>query len=524
MPKPKSDYLFRLIKSLKKSEKRYFKLFVSREDRNQGKKFLLLFDLIDQQEQFDEDSILENTPSIDPAQLSNIKAHLYKRVLQSLRLYDISKVAELEIRELIDHSVILYNRCLYEQCHKMLEKAKKKAAQHENLELLLEIYKWEKKVLVHTIGRENQKRVNKIVGEVQDLNQRINHINTFTNLMAKLNSFYLKEGFVRNQKHYEKVRRFLFENLPKIEEKALSFNEKLHYYELMTGYFFFVQDFEKGHSYAKKWVELFEKRPSQVASQLEMYIKGLNNLMIAQYKLMLYHDFVEAQKKMKAIRHSNKVLLNEDIQTKLFKYHYVHEFNRYFMLGDFTGGVAHFNKIKGNLEVYIDRVDRHSRIVMYYKIACLHFGINDHSAVVQWLHKIINLQDIDLREDVHCFARILNLISHYELGNSDVIEYYLRSTYRFLLKKDDLQQYQQYILKFMKQLNRSMTSGQLLEAFKKLLQQLQPLTQSPYEKRAFIYFDIISWLEAKIHDKTVEFVIKEKARKTIERQAPVPQS
>ena len=83
MPKEKKDTLFTLIKSLKKSEKRYFK---TTETKQEDTKFIRLFDLIDKQKEFDENKILKKEPSIKPEQLSNLKAHLYNKILQSLRL------------------------------------------------------------------------------------------------------------------------------------------------------------------------------------------------------------------------------------------------------------------------------------------------------------------------------------------------------------------------------------------------------------------------------------------------------
>ncbi|WP_020532723.1 hypothetical protein [Flexithrix dorotheae] len=515
MAKGKSDSLFKLIKSLKKSEKRYFKLFVTQIESGKGKKFIRLFDLIDKQSDFDEDKIIAKDSIIKADQLSNLKAHLYKRILQSLRQYNVTKVLDIETRELIDYSEILFNRCLYDQCLKVLQKAKKRARKNDNLELLLEIYKWEKLVINNTVGPDNQNRANKIVAEVQDANNRINNINTFTNLAVKLNSFYLKLGFIRNKKDYDKIKNFFNASLPYYEEDQLSFNEKLHLYDLMVSYCFFIQDFEKGYGYAKKWVGLFEGSKDLISARLEMYIKGLNSLLIAQHKLWRYNEFVESHRTLRNIKNIPGIELNENIQLKLFKYNYVHEFNRYFMLGEFAQGVARFNKFKTNLEVYINRLDEHSKLIMFYKIACLYFGNADHRMVISWLNKIINTSDIDLREDIHCFARIVNLVSHYELGNTDVIEYYIKSTYRFLLKKDDLHLYQKYILNFLKRLNKEMTEEKLLEQFKNLRDQLLPLTSNRFEKRPFIYFDIISWLESKIQKRPIQEIVREKANVVI---------
>ena len=56
-----------------------------------------------------------------------------------------------------------------------------------------------------------------------------------------------------------------------------------------------------------------------------------------------------------------------------------------------------------------------------------------------------------------------------------------------------------------------LTDSELSGAFLDLKSELLPLTKNLYEKRSFIYFDIISWLESKIEGRTVQEVIREKA-------------
>jgi hypothetical protein len=506
--------LFRLIKGLSKSEKRYFKLFAAKEGTAINKKFIRLFDLMDQQVSYSEEDILKKEPSFKRTQMSNLKAHLYRRVLQSLRLYDNKNVKDIRIRELIDHAQILYNRSHYKQCVKMLQKAKKMAHQHNNLELLLEIYKWEKQVLSQTIGKGNQQRVNEIIAQAHDVNNRINKINSFSNILVKLNALYLRKGFARNQEDFDIVTNMLQNELPDYQENSLSFYEKLHLYNLLVDYYFFIQDFKRGCVYAQKWVDLVEYS-RQIPEYLDLYLKGLNRLMIAQYKLLRYQEFVQNHRRMKSIYQLQGVELDANIQLKLQKYIYSHLFNKFFMVGDFNLGVHMFTKIKPRLELFIPQLDKHSRLIMYYKIACLYFGDGKFNESIKWLYRIINTEEEDIREDVHSFARIINLISHFELGHIEVIPYYLRSTYRYLSKKDDLQQFQQYILRFIKQLDGNMTQHALISQFRSLRNDLLTLVDSPYEKRAFIYFDIISWLESRIEGRTVGEVIKEKARALI---------
>jgi hypothetical protein len=230
---------------------------------------------------------------------------------------------------------------------------------------------------------------------------------------------------------------------------------------------------------------------------------------------MKYQEFVQTTQKLKDVYEIPGIELNENIRAMLFKYITIHEINRYFLTGDFSGGISLVTKIERDLDQFVDKLGKHSTIIFYYKIACMYVGDGNHHMAVLWLQKIINEQNVDLREDVHCFARILNLISHFELGNTDIIDYYIKSTYRFLLARDDLNNYQQYILKFLKNLTKETTDSELVKRFEHLRAQLLTLIDNPYESRSFSYFDIISWLESKIQKRSVQEVIQEKARKKI---------
>ena len=86
MPNRSTDPIFQLIKSLEKSEKRNFKLFVKRNSSSDELKSIQLFDAMDRMTEYDEGSMLKKNPSINKSQLSNLKAQLYRQVLGSLRI------------------------------------------------------------------------------------------------------------------------------------------------------------------------------------------------------------------------------------------------------------------------------------------------------------------------------------------------------------------------------------------------------------------------------------------------------
>jgi hypothetical protein len=505
MPNPSNHQLFPLIKSLTRSEKRYFRLLAQQQNESSAK-YMQLFDWIENRKQ------LGTITFIKASQLSNMKAHLMQKILQALRQYESSKNSDIHIHEMIDYVQLLYNRGLFKQAFDILGKAYKKVAKTGNLELKLELLKWEKSLLNQTVGSSYSQDVQRVISEVEDANSKINLINKFTNLAVKLNAIYVKSGYIRNDQHFLEVEGLFYEGLPKHEESELSIHEKLSLYRLYVNYYYFIEDMDLGYEYALKWLQIYDKHPDLKQSQLNDYLNAVNQVMIAEYKLFLYQNFLQTRERLHRLNEQMQNSVNENIRNRLVKYVYVLEFNRIFMLGKFNLGVKLLKRLSPDLEEFIQRSDEHSRIILFYKIACLYFGNSQYHKALEWLNRVQQDEKADLREDIHSFARILSLIAHYELGNMEVIDYYIRSTYRFLLKKGELHLFQKHLLRFLRKLAGEFREEELIPEFKKLLKNLEPLQNIRYEKRSFIYFDIIAWLESKIMGKSVQERIQERAK------------
>lgn len=82
---------------------------------------MVLFDVLDKLPEYNEDKILQKGSDISKAQLSNLKAHLYKQVLMSLRMHASNQDLDIYLREQIDYAKLLYNKGLYNQSLKMLD-------------------------------------------------------------------------------------------------------------------------------------------------------------------------------------------------------------------------------------------------------------------------------------------------------------------------------------------------------------------------------------------------------------------
>jgi hypothetical protein len=124
MPDINSDALFQLIQSLEKAEKRHFKLYIKRSSTKEDLKVVQLFDALEKMQDYHEKLILTRLNNISKPQLANLKTHLYKQVLASLRLLKNADSIDLQLNEQLDYARILYNKALFLQSLKILERAR----------------------------------------------------------------------------------------------------------------------------------------------------------------------------------------------------------------------------------------------------------------------------------------------------------------------------------------------------------------------------------------------------------------
>jgi hypothetical protein len=511
MPNRSTDALFLLVKTLEKSEKRNFKLFVKRNSGNETLKTIQLFDALDKMNEYDEKQLLKKNKSIKKQQLSNMKANLYRQILSSLRIIKGENNIDMLLHEQMDHARILYNKGLYLQSLKVLEKMKDLAKANHQLTHLQQVLFFEKKIEALFITRSMQDRADQLSAESDNVNARLSLISRLSNLSLQLYSWYIKHGHARNKRDEEELKTILDTHLPDEAKKAQGFYERLYLYQSYCWYAFIRQDFLQYYRYTQKWVDLFKDEPVMIEAEAANYIKGMHNLMGAHFDLMNHKKLSETIDEFEKFTHRKMVQQNENNRILTFVYLYTSKINLYFLEGTFTEGLKVVPYIEEKLKEYGPYLDRHRVLVFYYKIACLYFGSGHNEKTIYYLNKIIN-QKTDLRTDLQCYARLLHLIAHYELGNFELLEYLTKSVYRFMAKMQNLSLVEEEMFKF---LRRSFRVGAkaLKPEFERLLEKLKQYEGNPLETRAFAYLDVISWLESKVNDVDVQDVIREKYKR-----------
>lgn len=502
------DILFQLIKSLEKAEKRHFKLYIKRSSANEDLKIVRLFDAIDKSDTYDEKNLLKKLPGTEKRQLYNLKTHLYKQILASLRLLKSADSIDLQLHEQFDYAHILYKKGLFLQSLKILEKAKEVAKSNHKFNIMTQIISLEKRIESLHTTRSMQSRAEQLSEEAMEITTRNQMVARLSNLALLLYSWYTKNGHVRNDDDEKRIRRFLKTNMPEDVWEHTGFYERMYLYQSLSWYAFIRQDFLMYYRYTRKWVDLFHDNKIMIRVETGHYIKGLHYLLNAHFTLRNFREFEKTLHLFEKFSLTDRVKDHDNFRIQAFIYIATAKINQHFMIGTFKEGLSLVPDIQQKLKEYAIFIDSHRIMLINYKIAMLYFGSQEYSTSIDYLQKIINEEE-GVGNDLQCYARLLHLMSHYEMGNDSIIESLTKSVYRFMSKMQNLTVVEEAMFQFVKK-SFNMSQRQLKPELEKFLQRIKHLEKNPFETRAFAYLDIISWLEGKVYGKPMGTIIHEK--------------
>lgn len=508
MPNRQTDILYQLIHTLEKAEKRHFKLYINRNAAHPELKIVKLFDALAKLPYYDEKILLKKLKDTEKPQLHNLKTHLYKEIMASLRLLKSADSIDLQLNEQFDYAHILYKKGLFAQSLRMVERAKEIARSHEKLYHLNQLLALEKRIETLHITRSMQEKADQLATEALQISNRTNHLVVLSNMALQLYSWYVKHGHARNEADEKDIREFFNNSLPQDAHLLTGFYENLYLYQSYSTYAFIRQDFLQYYRYTQKWVNLFTDNPLMVRVETGHYIKGLHNLLNAHFDLRNHQQFAVVLKRFEDFAKTERVTGHENFYIQAFIYIHIAKINQHFMQGTFAEGLYLVPYIEEKLKEYELIIDRHRILVFNYKIASLYFGSGDYATCIDYLHRIIN-DTADLRYDLQCYARLVHLLAHYELGNFDIIEHLIKSVYRFMAKMQNFTVVEAAVFAFLRQAFK-LSRHQMQTALEQFLGKIKEFEKNRFETRAFAYLDIISWVESKVYRKPVSEIIHQK--------------
>ncbi len=511
MSNQQKDQLYSLIKSLTKAEKRNFKLYVNRfQSSSESKKYIQLFDVLDKLTEYDEKQISEKLKGlrIKKSHLANLKRHLYKQILISLRLIYIQKNIDIEIREQLDFARILYGKGMYMQALKILDRIKQIAIEHQQDILHLEILEFEKHIEARHITRSRRVKgkMEKLLEESAKRSQITLSASLLFNFNIEVHGYYIEHGHARNDKEALRTTAFYNEHFPaEARRENLTFFERVNLFQARMWYAYILLDFAACREHAQAWVNLFVQFPQMKEKDPDLYMRGLYYLLVFLYFSRDLETYIKYLQEFESFVTEIHERLNTNSETIAFVYLSLSRLNLYLMSGDYTSGENVIQETLRAIPKYKQYSDIHRILLFYYKFAYFYFASGKFDKALEYLNEVIMLKHGYLREDLHHNARLLQLICHYELGNYDLLSYLAPSVQRAFGQAKDVSQVQKMTLIFIKKLI-TVSPSEQKNAFAKCKEELAKYADSPYERKALLYLDVPSWVESHLQNRTLKDV------------------
>lgn len=509
--KPSTE-LFDLIKSLSKSEKRFFKLSSSLQTGD--KNYLRIFDVIEKQTSYDEAAIkkqFENETFIK--HFPSEKNHLYKTILKSLRGFHADNSVSSILKQELKNIEILYDKALYKECKKFLKKAKKTAEEYEKFYYWFELISWEKQLIEEEYERGIfTYDLNKLLKEELLVIEKLRNLAEYQMIYSRINYIFRGGSFTNNQDEKKEVQIISNHHLIKGKNTAISDRATSICYYIQGLCNITTRDFDTALEKLNKTKTILDNNPRIKQDLAIRYVRTMKNLIfmnIATKRLDKAQELINTLKQLS----SQKGFSTTDVKVKIFTFSHNTQIMVHDRKGEFEEAIPTVESMIEGLETYGNKLSKEQAILFYYNIAYVYFGVGNFKEALKWINKILNDNEQTLRQDVYTFSKIFNLIIHYELGNNDLLEYTIKSTTRHLKKTDKDYLAEDSIIRFLKKLIKLTSEGEKTEHFISGKKELVTLFEDPNELIVQEYFDFLAWYTSKIEKTTFSEAIK-KIRKS----------
>lgn len=437
------------------------------------------------------------------------KNHLYKLILKSLRSYYSEQSVNSTLKEEIKNVEILYNKALYRECEKFVGRAKQLAEKYEKFYYWFELINWEKKLLdsayesgVFSID------LDKLIEEEEMVIAKLRNLAEYTMIYSKINLIFRSGGFTRNESERKTVEGIADYHLIKSKNTALSTKAASICYYIKGLCSATNRNYEDSFQFFNKTREILDNNPHIKSDTGARYVMTLFHL------LRCYIDnreFDQAEALIADIRglQSKKGFKSVDVSVKIFANSYNQELVLLHAKGEFQKSVDLIPEIERQQDLYEGKLSKEMELLLTYNKAYSYFGVGDFKRALLYLNEVLNDNEQNLRQDVYSFARLFNLVIHYELGNYDFLEYVVKSASRYLNKQARNYEIENICIKQIRKLSKTPIEINRLEIFERLDRDVSVILEDHNEQVILAYFNIEAWVKSKIKKLSFQKVIQD---------------
>lgn len=416
MPHSKGNTLFRLVKSLTKSEKRYVRLYL---DRPRGRKSVLyarLWDALLDLPVYEEDQLLHKLG--DPAvirQLPVAKTRLFEAILDALgQQYDEGTVTA-RLLKTIATTELLYARNLGEQALRRLKKARQLAESFDRWDLALAIVRWQLRITSRMALPNKEKRVQEMIREAEAIQEQFEIQQSWWHLMEKFRSRGRASRAFRDQSDPLPGLVKSRNTLPQPAETDLI---ACTYVAHIAGmHAIMTARYDDACAHYLEILPFWAAQPNRIADQGELYLALINNYLAASaFSSRFEPDNLSLLESLLKVP-GQSIHLQFQYERVYYFQMLIHHLN----LSSYEEGRNFISRIRRWMQQNSERISTARRIGLMSNILVFFFIHDDFEAVLVWSDRIQKTPEKTVRDSVRHSAKWFERIARWELGE-DILE------------------------------------------------------------------------------------------------------
>ncbi len=471
---PSRDDLFSLIHSLTKAEKAWFKKFADINADGKNTNYMLLYDAIDQMNEYDEDKLKKSfSRKLNKqvtAEIFNYTHHyLHSLILKSLYNFHSDDTDYHRLHVWMNEISILFSKSLYNDCEKLLRRIKKIAKEQERFALLMHILPWQRKLVEAHAYRDLKDKDFKAMGKeelfVLKQHEQLIKLSQLSNELVYVQKRKGTPAKKTLHQFYDGTLKELNEDKPDF----LSVKAEVQYHHILATIWFGKREFENALAHMSHMLGLYFLNPEIVRDEEQRLLGGLNNVLTLCVDLQRWNVFDDYLGRMNDLSTKEPYRGNANFQIRLFERLTAFQLRAFIDRGKIKDAVALIPVIENKISSWQNEMGAVHLIQIYFHLAIACVMNENIDEAHRWLRKLQTESDQNLRKDLHAYARIIELIIQFELGNTELLDSIVRSAERQFTQQSQLTQYEKVLFRFFRKELPSLTNKkEKQQGFKKL--------------------------------------------------------
>lgn len=501
----KANTLFVLINTLSKSEKRYIQLYSNLQSGD--KIYVSLFNLFNKKQSVEE--IYTLFCKIQKGSNFEIAVkHLYKIIMECLVKLRENEDTQTKIFNYISKADILFGRELFDAAFDELNKAKKLAITYENDPLILLTRRIELKYLgaLGFEGISERQLVNKQmkINEIMKYSRNTNlHLQLYDILKHRLTY----KGYARSDKQKEDLNDLVLSELNLIANSSYrGFEaEKLHLLFQAT-YFLNSGNYKTAIRHYQQLIDLFAENTHLMLNPPIYYLSALQGILDSLQVTGLYHEMPYFIEKLNEIE-QNDYPTEFVLLVRFLIYQY--QFSGYIQTGKFAEAEQLTARYEENLIKKMSLLSLEGQLKIHLNNAILHLCLNDMNNARKNMKKIFSSGKLFYTLPSFKTARLINLLIQAELRNYDFFENEIASIKRNINYEKHTYRTEKLLFRFVMAYPLPSYHKSRHRLWLQYKKEIDKIKQDKYEKQLLKTFDILSWIESKITERSFAEILIE---------------